>query len=315
MKKDLLIVAPSPHFRDGASTNAIMYNVLAALVPAVVISVLVFGMRALVLEAVCVLSCIFFEWLFQFVCKRPCTIADGSAAVTGLLLALNLPVTLPIWMAVLGCAVSILVVKQLFGGIGQNFANPAIVGRIFLLVSFGAQMTNWAAPKAYMAGVEALSGATPLALVKSGSALADLPPMLSMLLGVRGGSIGETAAVGLLIGGIYLIVKKVITATTPVVYIATVIVLSFAFGLEPGYQVVSGGLLLGAFFMATDYATSPTTESGKVIFAIGCGVITMAVRAFASYPEGVSFAILLMNIITPLIDRVTRTKPFGGVVK
>ena len=315
MTKDLLIVTPAPHFRDGASTTGLMLNVAAALIPAVVASALVFGPRALVLEAACVAACVFFEWLFRKVCKRTNTIGDCSAVVTGLLLAFNLPVGMPIWMAVLGCAAAILVAKQLFGGIGQNFANPALVGRVVLLVSFGAQMTTWADPHAYLPGIEAVSGATPLALIKHGAAIADLPPMLNMLTGVRGGCIGETCVLALVIGGVYLMAKRVITPTIPLTYIATVIVLSFAFGLNPAYQVVSGGLLLGAFFMATDYSTSPTTESGKVIFAIGCGVITMAIRAFGSYPEGVSFSILLMNILTPLIDRATRTKPFGGIVK
>ena len=315
MTNNLLIVTPSPHFRDRASTGFIMLNVVAALLPAVVASYLVFGIRALILEAVCVASCVFFEYIFRLICKRTCTVGDFSAVVTGLLLAFNVPVGLPIWMAVLASAVSIIVVKQLFGGIGQNFANPAIVGRIFLLISFGSQMTTWATANSYISGVDAISGATPLALIKSGAPLADLPPMLNMLLGVRGGCIGETCVLALVIGGIYLIAKKVITATTPVTYILTVIILSMAFGLNPAYEVVSGGLLLGAFFMATDYATSPVTETGKFFFAIGCGVITMLIRAFGSYPEGVSFAILIMNIITPLIDKATRRKPFGGVVK
>ena len=205
--------------------------------------------------------------------------------------------------------------KQLFGGIGQNFANPAIVGRIFLLVSFGGQMTTWAAPRGYF-GVDAVSGATPLAILKNPElGLKPLPDMLNMLLGIRGGSVGETCIVALVIGGIFLIWKKVITATTPVVFLLTIVVLSLCFGLNPAYELVAGGAVLGAFFMATDYATSPVTESGKVIFALGCGIITMLIRAFGSYPEGVSFSILLMNIMTPHIDSLTRKKPFGGVVK
>ena len=312
---NLKIVSPAPHFRSGESTSSIMLNVVAALIPAAVVSFLVFGPRALILEAVCVASCVFFEFLFRVVmCKRDNTIGDCSAIVTGLLLAFNLPVGLPIWMAVLGCAVAIIVTKQLFGGIGQNFANPAIVGRIFLLISFSSQMSTWADPKGYF-GVDAVSGATPLALLKNGSALADLPDMLNMLLGIRGGSVGETCIVALLIGGIYLIWKKVITATTPVVFLLTIVVFSMIFGLNPAYELVAGGAVLGAFFMATDYTTSPTTELGKVIFAVGCGIITMIIRAFGSYPEGVSFSILLMNILTPHIDSLTRKKPFGGVVK
>ena len=312
---NLKIVSPAPHFRSGESTSSIMLSVVAALMPAAVVSVLVFGFRALLLEAVCVAACVFFEFLFRVVmCKRDNTIGDCSAIVTGLLLAFNLPVGIPIWMAVLGCAVAIIVTKQLFGGIGQNFANPAIVGRIFLLISFSSQMSTWADPKGYF-GVDAVSGATPLALLKNGSPLADLPDMLNMLLGIRGGCVGETCIIALLIGGIYLIWKKVITATTPVVFLLTIVVFSMLFGLNPAYELVAGGAVLGAFFMATDYATSPSTEKGKVIFAIGCGIITMVIRAFGSYPEGVSFSILLMNILTPHIDSLTRKKPFGGVVK
>ena len=292
-----------------------MLSVVAALIPAMVVSFLVFGPRALVLEAVCVAASVLFEYLFRVImCKRDNTVRDCSAIVTGLLLAFNLPVGIPLWMAVLGCAVAIIVTKQLFGGIGQNFANPAIVGRIFLLVSFGGQMTSWAAPQGYF-GVDAVSGATPLAVLKSGAPLKELPDMLNMLLGIRGGSVGETCIIALVIGGIFLIWKKVITATTPVVFLLTIVVLSFCFGLNPAYELVAGGAVLGAFFMATDYATSPVTESGKVIFALGCGIITMLIRAFGSYPEGVSFSILLMNIMTPHIDNLTRKKPFGGVVK
>ncbi len=292
-----------------------MLSVVAALIPAMVVSFLVFGPRALVLEAVCVAASVLFEYLFRVImCKRDNTVRDCSAIVTGLLLAFNLPVGIPLWMAVLGCAVAIIVTKQLFGGIGQNFANPAIVGRIFLLVSFGGQMTSWAAPQGYF-GVDAVSGATPLAVLKSGAPLKELPDMLNMLLGIRGGSVGETCIVALIIGGVFLIWKKVITATTPVVFLLTIVVLSLCFGLNPAYELVAGGAVLGAFFMATDYATSPVTESGKVIFALGCGIITMLIRAFGSYPEGVSFSILLMNIMTPHIDNLTRKKPFGGVVK
>lgn len=292
-----------------------MLSVVAALIPAMVVSFLVFGPRALVLEAVCVAASVLFEYLFRVImCKRDNTVRDCSAIVTGLLLAFNLPVGIPLWMAVLGCAVAIIVTKQLFGGIGQNFANPAIVGRIFLLVSFGGQMTSWAAPQGYL-GVDAVSGATPLAVLKSGAPLKELPDMLNMLLGIRGGSVGEICIIALVIGGIFLIWKKVITATTPVVFLLTIVVLSLCFGLNPAYELVAGGAVLGAFFMATDYATSPVTESGKVIFALGCGIITMLIRAFGSYPEGVSFSILLMNIMTPHIDNLTRKKPFGGVVK
>ncbi|MEA5011642.1 MAG: RnfABCDGE type electron transport complex subunit D [Angelakisella sp.] len=310
-----LIVTPSPHMKDGATTGSIMMNVAAALVPAAIVSVLVFGLKALVLLCVCVASCVFFEYIFRLITKRSNTISDFSAVVTGILIAFNLPVDMPIWMAVFGCAVAILVVKQLFGGIGENFANPAIVARIVLLISFSTQMTTWAAPKAYVDVAEAVSGATPLAILTNGGKLAEVPPMINFLLGVRGGCLGETCAIALLIGGIYLIWKKVITATIPVTILATVVVMSLLTGLNPVYQVVSGGVLLGAFFMATDYVTSPTSEVGKLIFGIGIGVITMLIRAYGSYPEGMSFAILIMNIVAPHIDRSIKKMPFGGVSK
>lgn len=309
-----MVVSVNPHIYASQTTQTIMRDVLIALFPAVIASIVFFGIKALLVEVVCVAVAVLCEWAFEKITRRPLTVTDLSAAVTGLLLALNLPVGIPIWQAIFGSFVAIIVVKQLFGGIGQNFANPAIVGRIFLLVSFGGQMTTWATPNGYF-GVDAVSGATPLSVIKSGAPLADLPDMLNMLLGIRGGSVGETCIVALVIGGIYLIWKKVITATTPVVFLLTIVVLSLCFGLNPAYELVAGGAVLGAFFMATDYATSPVTESGKVIFALGCGIITMLIRAFGSYPEGVSFSILLMNIMTPHIDNLTRKKPFGGVVK
>lgn len=323
-KENLLLVTPAPHFKDRTTTSSIMLNVLIAMLPAVVASVLIFGFHALLLEVVCVAACVIFEYLFRKICGRENTISDLSAAVTGLLLAFNLPANFPVWMAIIGCAASILVVKQLFGGIGQNFANPAIVGRIILLISFGTAMTTWPTPNAYIGSIEAVSGATPLAAaannlqVVSGAtsaALQEVPSVSAMLFGIRGGCLGETCSLALIIGGLYLIVRKIITTTIPLAYILTCMVLSAAFGLDPLYQVLSGGLLLGAFFMATDYTTSPATESGKLIFGIGCGVITMLIRAFGSYPEGVSFSILLMNILTPHIDTLTRKKPFGGVTQ
>lgn len=311
-----LIVSPSPHVKSGVSTSSIMMNVVAALVPAVVVATLVFGVRALLLVAVSVASSVIIEYLYRRLNKLPQTVGDWSAVVTGVLVAMNLPSSLPFWIAALGSAVAILVAKQLFGGIGDNFANPAIVARIFLLVSFSGPMTNWVSPNNYAGfAVDAVSGPTPLAILTNGGILAEAPNMINMLLGIRGGSLGETATLALLIGGIYLICKKVISPTIPLTIMATIVVMSFVTGLNPVYMLVSGGTMLGAFFMATDYVTSPSRESGKVIFAIGIGVITMLIRAYASYPEGMSFAILIMNIIAPHIDNMTKKMPFGGVSK
>ncbi|MEG1687146.1 MAG: RnfABCDGE type electron transport complex subunit D [Angelakisella sp.] len=311
-----LIVSPSPHFKAEASTSSIMMNVAAALVPAAVVATLVFGVRALLLITISVATSVLLEFLYRKLNHLPQTVGDWSAVVTGMLIAFNLPVTLPFWMAVVACVVAIIVVKQLFGGIGDNFANPAIVARIFLLISFSSQMTNWATPNNYAGfAVDAVSGPTPLAILTTGGTVGEAPNMLNMLLGIRGGSLGETAALALLIGGIFLICKGVITATIPVTILVTVFVMSMVTGLNPVYMLVSGGTLLGAFFMATDYVTSPTRESGKVVFGIGIGVITVLIRAYASYPEGMSFAILIMNIVAPHIDNMFNKKPFGGASK
>lgn len=301
----------SPHVRDRVTTSSIMLKVIIALVPALAASIIIFGVRALILAAVCIVSSVLFEYLYRKLLKLPNTIADYSAAVTGLILAMNLPVTIPLWMAVIGCFVAIVVVKQLFGGIGCNFANPALVGRIVLFISFATQMSNFVIPQITNGKIELVSGATPLALMASGET-EKLPSLLHMFLGVRGGSMGEVCALALIIGGIFLIVTKVITATTPLIYIGTVALFAWIFGADPLYHVLSGGLLLCAFFMATDYTTSPMTEKGKAIFAFGCGFITIAIRVFGSYPEGASFALLIMNILTPHINSLTRSKPFGG---
>ena len=306
-----LIVSPSPHIRDSASTSTIMRDVLIALAPAMVAAVIIFGFRALLMTAVCVAACIVFEYGTERILDREVTISDLSAAVTGVILSFNLPVQLPLWMAVVGCFFAIVIVKQLFGGIGNNFANPAIAARIFLLLSFSQQMTTWLQVDNGHA-VEGVYGATPLALISAGDT-ANLPSLLDMFLGVRGGCMGETCALALLIGGIYLIYRKVITITIPLSFIGGVFVLSLLFGVDPLYQVLGGGLMIGAFFMATDYTTSPITEKGKIIFGLGCALITMVIRVFGSYPEGVSYSILLMNIITPHINRMVRNKAFGGV--
>ena len=310
-----LLVSAGPHIRSNASTTSIMGDVLIALLPAVVASVLVFGIRALLLEAVCVASSVLFEYLFRRLLKRSNTISDLSAAVTGLLLAFNLPAGFPIWMAILGCFVAIVIVKQLFGGIGCNFANPAITGRIFLLIAFAGQMTTWPTANSYISGIDAVSGATPLALIKEGS-IEALPAVKNLLFGIRGGCLGETCAIALLIGFVYLVLRRVITPTIPVVYVATIALMSLILGYDPIYMILTGGVLLGGIFMLTDYATSPATELGKVVFAVGAGIITMLIRnSSGGYPEGVSFAILLMNILCPYIAKLGHKKPFGGVAK
>lgn len=308
-EKAKLMITPSPHFRDDINTRKIMLTVATALLPALVMSIFYFGIRALLLTAVCVVSCVVFEYLFAKVTKKPVTISDCSAVVTGIILAFNVPVTLPFWMAVFGSFIAIVVVKCLFGGIGCNFANPAATARIFLLVSFGNQMTHWIAPHA---AIDAVATATPLKLISAGQT-DQLPSLWNMLIGNRGGSLGETCALALIVGGLYLIWNGVIGWQIPVTLIGSVFVFALLFGQDPFYAMLSGGVMIGAFFMATDYSTSPVTTKGKVIFAIGIGFITMVIRVFCNYPEGMSFAILLMNILVPHIDSLTITKPFGAV--
>lgn len=303
MKK--LIVSPSPHLLSKNSTSNIMFDVIVALFPALLVGIYVFGPRALIVTCVCVATCILSEFVIRKLMKRSNTVSDFSAIVTGVLLAFNLPPQIPLWVAALGSAFAIIVVKQLFGGIGQNFANPAIAARIFLVVSFGTYMTTWTAPFAYRYGLDTTAGATPLTDL-AGTKTLDL------FLGNVGGCIGEVSALALLIGGIYLVVRRVINPFVPLTFIGTVFVFTWILGEDPLKQILAGGLMLGAIFMATDYATTPATLKGKIIFAFGCGVITTLIRVFGSYPEGVSFAILLMNLVTPLIDRVTATKPVGA---
>ena len=302
-----LIVTSSPHVKSSNTTSTIMRDVIIALIPALIASNIIFGLRAGLVTAVCVASCVGFEYLSRRIMKKSNTISDLSAVVTGIILAFNLPSTMPLWMCVVGSFVAIVIVKQLFGGIGQNFANPAITARIVLLVSFGTQMTNWAAPK-IAAVADAVTGATPMAQIAAG----ETPNLLNMFLGTTGGSLGETSALALLIGGIYLVYRKVINPIIPVAFIGTVFVFTAILGVNPLAQILGGGLFLGAIFMATDYATSPVTNMGKLIFGIGCGLITVLIRVYGSYPEGVSFAILLMNILVPYIDKATKLKAVGG---
>ena len=308
---DKLILSVSPHLRAKTNTTIIMLDVVIALLPALLMSAVVFGLRALVLVAVCVATCVLAEFLFGLLVKKPCTIGDLSAVVTGILLAFNLPVGLPIWQAVIGSIVAIIVVKQLFGGLGMNFANPAIVGRIVMFLAFSGTMSNYE-----ISGASGDLVATATPLVATGN---DVPTLFNLFIGNNNGCIGETCAAALIAGGIYLMIRKVITFHIPVVFIGTVFVLSLLVVPEGQtalnyalYQILSGGLMLGAIFMATDYVTSPYTKWGKVIFAVGCGLITFAIRQYGSYPEGVSFSILFMNILTPYINNWTATKPLGG---
>lgn len=312
-----LIVSPSPHDENYTKTSNIMLNVVIALLPALAAGCYFFGMRAAALTAVCVASCVIFEYICRKIMKRENTVSDLSAVVTGVILAMNLPVTLPYWMAVIGAFVAIAIVKQLFGGLGQNFANPAVTARIVLMVSFPSAMTSWAMPLSYKDSPDVVTGATPLGLVgMSDDKLAEIgqtiPSYKSLFLGEVGGCLGETCALALLIGGLYLAARKIISLAAPVSFIGSLALLSFVAGDDPLYQILAGGVFLGAFFMATDYATTPITTKGKIVFGLGCGIITFIIRHFGSYPEGVSFSILLMNVLTPYIEQLTRSKVFGA---
>ncbi|MBR2283376.1 MAG: RnfABCDGE type electron transport complex subunit D [Ruminococcus sp.] len=309
MSENKLIISPSPHDENYLKTSHIMLHVIIALLPALVAGCVIFGLRALALTAVCIVSCVVFEYLCRRLMKRENTTGDLSAVVTGLILAMNLPVTLPLWIAVIGSFVAIVIVKQLFGGLGQNFANPAITARIVLMVSFPAAMTNWVNAFAYISA-DAVSSATPLVL--AGTENAELPTYLQLFLGTTGGCLGETCALALLAGGIFLAARKIISLAAPLSFIGSLFLLSLIAGADPLYQILSGGVFLGAFFMATDYATTPITTKGRIVFGIGCGVITLVIRQFGSYPEGVSFSILLMNVLTPYIEVLTRTRVFGA---
>ncbi len=306
-----LIIEPSPHIRSSWTTQRVMLNVIIALLPALAAAIIIFGLRALTLTVICCTACVLFEWLFCLITKKESTISDLSAIVTGMLLAFNLPVELPVYMAVIGCFAAIVIVKMLFGGIGQNFANPAITGRIVLMLSFTSYMSSWTAPFAYKDGVDAVVSATPLVAAEE-----QLPTLMDMFLGVRAGCMGETCALALLIGGIFLTARGLISPVTPLAFVGTVALCALA--ISGGdvqymtYQILSGGLLLGAIFMATDYSTTPLTAWGKLIFGIGCGLLTFLIREFAALPEGVSYSILLMNILTPYIDKLTVPRALGA---
>ena len=300
-----LIVTAAPHITSADSTQKIMGRVCLALCPALIASVIIFGINALVLTAVTVAACVFFEWAYCKLMGREVPVSDLSAVVTGMLLAFNMPASMPWWMAVVGAFIAIVIIKQLFGGLGYNFANPAIVGRIAMAVGFASRMAAYPKPAN---GIDALASATPLAVEKG---VLGAGEYVTLLLGNHGGVLGETCALAILIGGCYLIATKVISPMIPVSYLATVAVLSLIGGYDPIVQLLSGGLMLGAFFMATDYVTSPTTDKGKLIFGVCLGVITCAIRFFGTMNEGVSFAILLMNLVTPYIDVLTRQDKLG----
>lgn len=303
-----MYVSASPHLRSGISTTSVMRDVIIALLPSVIAGNIIFGIRALFIVVLTVASCVASEYIARRVMKRSNTIGDLSAVVTGILLGLNYPVGINPFMAVFGGVVAIVVAKQMFGGIGQNFVNPALAARIILLVSFPTDMTTWATPFYYTGTVDAVTGATPLAQNASGTFTGSY---LDLFLGNVGGCIGETCVLAILLGGIYLIARKVISPVIPVTFIATVFVLAFIMGQDPVFHILSGGVMLGAFFMATDYTTSPITTKGKVIFAVGCGLMTMLIRVYANLPEGVSFSIVLMNILVPHIENLTRPTAFG----
>ena len=320
---NLLNISSSPHVRDKSSTRSIMWDVIFALIPTSIFGIYNFGIRAAVLIAVCIATCLLSEYIWQKCMKLPLTVNDGSAVLTGLLLALNLTPTFPIWMAILGSVFAIIIVKQLFGGLGQNFMNPALGARCFLMVSFAVQMTSFAH--------DGITGATPLAIIKAGSRSDSIQKILAsgdgktqeatslvkMFIGSTGGTIGETCAIALLIGAAYLLIRKIISWRIPVCYIAVFAIFILLFGgrgFDLTYlaaELCGGGLLLGAFFMATDYVTSPITPKGQIIFGVLLGLLTGVFRVFGASAEGVSYAIIICNLLVPLIERVTIPVPFG----
>ncbi len=315
-----VVVSSSPHVRAHDDTRSIMADVLIALIPALIMGVYSFGGRALVLTGISIVSAVFFEWLYEKILKKPTTIDDLSACVTGLLLALNLPATAPVWLPVIGSGFAIIIVKMLYGGLGKNFMNPAMAARAFLF-SWAVVMTTWVSPHTQLplvkTPVDVVSQATALSQMKNGI-LPDVS-LLDMALGKTPGSIGETCALALLAGGIYLVIRRVISARIPLAYIGTVALLTYLFprGNDPFMwmmsSILSGGLFIAAIFMATDYATSPVTKGGQWVYGVGFGLLTVFIRYFGSYPEGVSYAILIMNLLVWVIDKAMKPKKFGYV--
>lgn len=304
-----LVVSVSPHIVTPQSTQSIMRDVAVALFPAMAAAVYFFGVRSLVVIIVCVITCVLSEYICRKVMKRPSMISDGSAVVTGILLAFCLPPAIPLWTAAVGAAFSIVVGKELFGGIGHNPFNPALVGRAVLLASWPVQMTVWSKPVRVICGsIDGLSTATPLVRIKEGILSAGT---VDLFLGQVSGCLGETSAIALLIGAGYLLFRGVINWRIPVSYVGTVAIMAGVLGGNIVYHIFAGGLMLGAFFMATDYVTSPITPKGKIVFGVGCGVLTMLIRLYGGFPEGVCYSILLMNALTPLIERFTQPKMYG----
>ena len=328
---DPIIISASPHVHSARTSKKVMYDVLYALIPAFLVSIYVFGIRALILTSVAVISCIVFEYIIQkYLLKTEITITDGSALITGILLAFNLPTNLPIWMIIVGALIAIGVAKLSFGGLGYNIFNPALVGRVFLLVCFPVQMTSWPTAIENNLTLDAITGETTLGIIKEGlmygetmSTISEkIPSAMELLLGITSGSAGEMSALALLLGGVFLIVRKVITWHIPVTIIVTMAIMTGVFWLvnpemyaSPLIHILSGGAILGAFYMATDLVTSPMTKKGMVIFSIGIAIITVVIRLFGAYPEGVSFAILIMNAFVPLINKYFKPRRFGNQIK
>ena len=332
MSDQPIIVSASPHVHSDRTSKNLMYDVVIALIPVFLVSLYVFGIRALIVTTAAVISCVLFEYLIQkYLMKTEVTIGDGSALITGILLAFNLPAGIPVWMVAIGSLIAIGVAKLSFGGLGFNIFNPALVGRVFLLVSFPVEMTLWpTAVENNTSVVDAVTGATTLGLIKEGVQFGEtmteistkIPTGMQMFLGITGGSIGEMSAIALIIGGVFLIIRKVITWHIPVTVLATIAVMTGIFWwvdpeqyASPMIHVLSGGAVLGAFYMATDLVTSPVTKKGMVIFALGIGVITVVIRLFGAYPEGISFAILIMNAFVPLINSYFKPRRFGSRIK
>ena len=311
---DKLIVSAPPHLKNQIKTKNIMLDVIISLIPALIASVILFGFRTFLLVISTVIACVLSEYIARKVMKRTNTIRDLSAVVTGILLAFTLPPGLPIWMSILGGIIAIVLIKQMFGGIGHNFINPALAARAILLISFPLAMGSWAAPFAYQdqntAPIAATSSATPIVILTA-EYPEELPSYIDLFLGITPGSLGEVSTLALILGGIYLVIKKIITPIIPLIFIGTVFILAAIFGQDPLAHVLSGGLFLGAIFMATDYVTTPLTNKGKAIFAAGCGFFTIIIRVFGDLPEGISFAIIIMNILVPYIDRITMPKTFN----
>ena len=332
MEHNNIIISASPHIHYSQSNEKVMKDVIIALIPAFLVSVYLFGISSIVITSVAIISCVFFEFFIQkYWLHKPISINDYSAILTGLLLAFNLPSNLPLWMVVIGSLVAIGVAKMSFGGLGFNIFNPALVGRVFLLICFPVQMTTWPLPlQNRWALIDAVTGATPLGLVKEATLLSEnltevsklLPSNLDLLMGNMGGSLGEMSAIALLIGGVYLIMRKVISWHIPITMLFTIFLIAGIFWmynpdkyLNPVFHLLTGGAVLGAFFMATDMVTSPMTKTGMIIFAFFIGLITILIRLFGAYPEGVSFAILIMNAFVPLINNFSKPKRFGEPIK